>query len=73
MVDSGRFKEIWDLEAKVNEMQHELIQKASEWKLKIALGELEPTGENLVMCDGGCIAVSPAPPCSGCCIKSSPA
>jgi hypothetical protein len=73
MVDSDRFQEIWDLEAKVTQMQHELITKASEWKLKIALGQLNETGQNLKMCDGGCIAVSPAPPCSGCCIKNSPA
>ncbi|MDP4108991.1 MAG: hypothetical protein Q8878_03070 [Bacillota bacterium] len=33
------------------------------------LSELDSFG----ICDGGCIAISPVPPCDACCVSKSPA
>lgn len=70
-----RIAEVRDLEHKIAEMQHDLHRKAKELKMAIAVGEIDERAgtDRFPICDGGCIAVSPIPPCSGCCIRKSPA
>jgi hypothetical protein len=68
-----RFKELFDLENNIAMMQNELYQKAGKLKLDIANGKLEERSLRSSWCDGGCITISPLPPCSGCCVRKSPA
>jgi hypothetical protein len=66
-----KITELRDLECKIQALQVELFQKGAA--LKKELAEAEVAGQGSGICDGGCIAVSPIPPCSGCCIIRSPA
>jgi hypothetical protein len=68
-----RIAEVRGLEAKIAEMQQELIKKASQLKMDMLNGVVQERELRFPICDGGCIAISPIPPCSGCCIRKSPA
>ncbi len=65
------YSEIRDLEDKLTDLQEEVNRKGTSLKRKYFKGEIPDA--KVPICDGGCIAVSPLPPCAGCCIKKSPA